>query len=71
MGQHFHLLLGCLEAVLGFTISIFMPKIALVLFIPVALVPQLQGIAAIASISLVVYTFSKEIYSFIKKMRNK
>ena len=67
MQQHFHLLIGCIEAVLGFIVSVFLPRFAFLLLIPINYVPTLQGIAAIASITLVAYTFGKEIYHWLKK----
>ena len=69
MHNHFHLFIHCVEASLGFIVSVFLPKFAYILLIPVTIVPTLQGIAAIASITLVVYTFSKEIYRGVKKRK--
>ena len=69
MHNHFHLIAACIEAVIGFILSVFMPKVALVLLIPVIYVPTLQGMAACATITLVAYTIIIDQYRQSKKKR--
>lgn len=60
--KHAHLLLHCLETVSCFLLSMFMPSVAVALSISEKYVPLFQSLAAIGTICLVAYTFSKEFY---------
>ena len=58
--KHAHLLLHCFETLICLVLSMFMPSIAIALSISEKYVPLFQSVAALGTISLVVYTFGKE-----------